>query len=301
MGSPDFALPSLRALDENFSIVGVVTQPDRPAGRGRTLSPPPVKVLAKELSVPLIQPDNLKEQGALEQLRAWGADVIVVTAFGQILRQEVLGLPKFGCLNVHASLLPRWRGAAPIQAAILHGDQQTGVTIMKMDSGVDTGPVLSQRTLQILEGDTAGSLSPKLAQQGAELLVETLPGFIRGEIIPQPQQGEATYARMLKKADGELDLTSSASELERKVRAFDPWPGTFVNWQHGRLKILQARAVGYSLDRSDETPGETGRTIIDGQPALLTSDGILILDIVQPAGKKPMAGKVFLQGARDWK
>ena len=178
MGSPDFALSTLRALHENYPVVGVVTQPDRAAGRGRELKPPPVKTLALELGIPVIQPEKLREPEAMEQLRAWSPDVIVVAAFGQILRQDVLDLPKFGCINVHASLLPRWRGAAPINAAILHGDEETGITIMKMDAGLDTGPILTQRSVRIQPDETAGSLFETLSQLGADLLLETLPGYI---------------------------------------------------------------------------------------------------------------------------
>jgi methionyl-tRNA formyltransferase len=301
MGSPDFALPTLRRLNEVFSVVGVVTQPDRPAGRGRTLTPPPVKSLANELDLPVIQPASLNEQEAKAQLRSWEPNLIVVVAFGQILRQDVLDLPQFGSINVHASLLPRWRGAAPIQAAILHGDSQTGVTIMKMDSGVDTGPLLSQQTIPLLKKETAGSLSPKLAKLGADLLIETLPAYLKGDLTPQPQQGEATYAHMLKKVDGELDLARSAQELERKVRAYDPWPGTYIDWRDGRLKILQARTVELGKIPGSETSIPDTRTIIDQQPALVTGDGVLILEMVQPVGKKPMPGEVFLRGARDWR
>jgi len=185
MGSPDFAIPSLNVLAENYTVVGVVTQPDRPAGRGRDLTPPPVKVLAQQHGLPFIQPDKLRQPEALEQLRLWHPDLIVVAAFGQILRTEVLDLPKWGCLNVHASLLPCWRGAAPVQAAILHGDDQTGITLMRMDPGVDTGPIISQRALSILPQDTAGSLGKRLAVLGAELLIETLPAYLNGQIIPR--------------------------------------------------------------------------------------------------------------------
>jgi len=187
MGSPDFSLSALGALHENYSVVGVVTQPDRAGGRGRELKPPPVKELALELGIALIQPEKLNEPEAMEKLRAWAPDAIVVAAFGQILRQDVLDLPKFGCINVHASLLPRWRGAAPINAAILHGDEETGITIMKMDAGLDTGPILSQRSVRIKTEETAGSLFDKLSTLGAELLLDTLPKYFAGEIEPRPQ------------------------------------------------------------------------------------------------------------------
>lgn len=295
MGSPEFALPTLQALAENYQVVGVVTQPDRPSGRGRSLTPPPVKVLAESLQLPVIQPERLKEPGAMEQLAAWQPEMIVVAAFGQILRRAVLDLPPFGCINVHASLLPRWRGAAPIQAALLHGDAETGVTIMKMDPGVDTGPLLSRRAGPVLPDDTAASLSARLARTGAELLIETLPAYLQGEIEPQPQdEAGATYAPMLKKEDGRLDFSAGAQELERRVRAFNPWPGAFTHWRGGLLKVHQA------LASDSPSPGSGRRLVWNGLPAIGTGRGILVLEEVQPAGKRPMPGKVFLAGAREW-
>src|ERR1041384_762811 len=186
MGSPDFSLPTLKALAQNYEVVGVVTQPDRAAGRGRELKPPPVKVLAQELGIPIIQPEKLRQPEAMEQLHLWNPDLIVVAAFGQILRKDVLYLPRFGCVNVHASLLPRWRGAAPINAAILHGDEETGVTIMKMDVGLDTGPILTQRSIPLTRDDTAGSVFQKLSQLGADLLIETLPDYLSGKLDGAP-------------------------------------------------------------------------------------------------------------------
>jgi methionyl-tRNA formyltransferase len=296
MGSPDFALPSLQELADNFSVVGVVTQPDRPAGRGRKLTSPPVKVLGGELGLPIIQPKVLKEPQAMAQLLNWLPDLVVVAAFGQILRPEVLNLPRFGCINVHASLLPKWRGAAPIQAAIAHGDQQTGVTIMKMDSGIDTGPLLSQGMIDIAAEETGGSLAQKLAQLGAELLIDTLPSYLSGDLQPQAQGGKASYAPMLNKSDGQLDFSQPAEEIERKVRAFNPWPGAFMDWKSGRLKIHRAQ-----VDDSAVLSSETGSQIeIDGYPAVITGAGSLVLMEVQPAGKKTMTGEVFLRGARDW-
>ena len=295
MGSPDFALPVLQALSEKYSVVGVVTQPDRAAGRGRGLKPPSVKNLALELGIPVMQPENLRAPEAIEQLRTWSPDVIVVTAFGQILRQEVLDLPQFGCLNVHASLLPRWRGAAPINAAILRGDKMTGMTIMKMDKGLDTGPILSQRSLRINPGETAGSLFDRLSALGAELLLDTLPGYLAGLIQPKPQpEGGATYAPMLKKGEGQLDFSLPAEELERKVRAFNPWPGAFLTWNGNLLKVHRA-SIGFDGLQIGE------RGVFLGMPAVGTPDGLLVLVEVQPAGKKPMDGKAFLAGARGWK
>jgi methionyl-tRNA formyltransferase len=297
MGSPQFALSTLRALAERYPVVGVVTQPDRPAGRGQVLSHPPIKTLADTLGLPVIQPRRLSEPQVMQQLRQWQPDLIVVTAFGQILKPEVLDMPEHGCINVHASLLPRWRGAAPIQAALLHGDAQSGVTIMRMDPGLDTGPILSQRAITVAPRDTAESLGNRLAQLGAELLIETLPAYIKGKIEPKPQDASrATYAPMLKKEAGRLDFHQPAELLERKVRAFNPWPGAFVTW-HGRyLKIHQAHAR--PAQSASPEPGAT--VIIEGRPAIATADGLLVLDELQPAGKKPMPGKVFLNGAQGW-
>jgi len=294
MGSPEFSLPTLQILSEHYMISGVVTQPDRPAGRGRTMTSPPIKILAESLGLPVIQPRRLRETQAMRQLQAWNPDLIVVAAFGQILRQEVLDLPPFGCINVHASLLPRWRGAAPVQAAILHGDEVSGVTIMKMDAGIDTGDILSQKAVPILPADTGESLGKRLAPIGADLLIETLPRYIRGEIEPVHQTEDgASYAPMLKKEDGQLDFSQPAAALERTVRAMQPWPGAFTYWQNQPLKVYKAQIASGPVK-----PGE--RLVVSGMPAIGTSQGVLVLEEIQPAGKRPMPGDVFLRGARDW-
>jgi len=207
----------------------------------------------------------------------------------------VLDLPLHGCINVHASLLPRWRGAAPINAAILHGDELTGITIMKMDPGLDTGPILSRSEIPIAPDETAGSLSHKLAQLGRELLSETLPAYLSGEMIPQPQdESLSSYAKMLKRSDGELDFTQPAQTLARMVRAFNPWPGTYLIWAGQRLKVHKAHAVGAT------SAGVGVFTTHEALPALGTAQGLLVLDEVQPSGKKAMPGDTFLRGARDW-
>ena len=295
MGTPDFALPTLRALAKTFTVVGAVTQPDRRAGRGKKLAPPPVKVLAGELEIPVFQPENINTSAALEHLTAWDADVMVVAAFGQILSPQVLTLPPHGCLNVHASLLPRWRGASPINAAILHGDAETGVTIMKMGKGLDSGPILSQRSIPIQAEDTAGSLFETLSQMGANLLVETIPPYLEGKLLPRPQDNaQTTYAPLLGKKDGELDFSLPAETLARRVRAFYPWPGTYTHWKGQRFKIHQAHAVGVT------TPGVGVFTTYEDFPAIGAKDGLLVLDKVQPAGKRAMNGDIFLRGAKDW-
>ncbi len=299
MGSPEFSLPTLQGLAKKYSVVGVVTQPDRPAGRGRILTPPPVKELAVSLGLPVIQPNRLREPDALAQLQAWQPDVIVVAAFGQILRQNVLDLPPQGCINVHASFLPRWRGAAPIQAAIAAGDAKTGVTVMKMDAGIDTGAILSQVAVDIADQDTGGTLTARLAIEGADLLLATLPDYLDGKIQPQPQDNAlATYAPMLKKEDELLDFNLPAEVLARRVRAYQPRPGTYITWEENILKILGAHALGGGEQGPDLTPGQHG--IVDKRPALGTTSGWLVLDFVQPAGKKPMPGQVFLNGAHNW-
>ena len=295
MGSPDFSLPTLRQLAQIYQVVGVVTQPDRASGRGRELKAPPVKLLAQELNIPVIQPQKLREPEAMQQLREWNPDLIVVAAFGQILKKDVLDLPKFGCINVHASLLPRWRGAAPINAAVLAGDEETGVTIMKMDVGLDTGPMLSMKRIRIKPDDTAGSLFEALSTLGADLLIETLPVYMDGKIAPEPQPEDgATYAPMLKKEDGRLDFNQSAIELERRIRAMNPWPGAWFEWNGNLLKVSK----GVVNEGRGKEVGS--RLIVDGRPAVRCADGILILDEVQPPGKKVMPGKAFLSGARDW-
>jgi methionyl-tRNA formyltransferase len=294
MGSPDFSLPTLRALAGMYEVAGVVTQPDRASGRGRELKPPPVKALAQGLGIPVMQPEKLKQPEAMEQLRAWAPDLIVVAAFGQILRKDVLVLPRYGCINVHASLLPRWRGAAPINAAILAGDEETGVTIMQMDVGLDTGPMLAKRSIRIKPDDTAGSVFQSLSTLGADLLLDTLHDYLSGKLqpVPQPEEG-ATYAPMMKKEDGKLDFTNDVNELERRVRAFNPWPGTFMDFDGTNLKVHRAH-----VQQGEASAGQ--RLIVENQPAVGARGGFLVLDEVQPAGKKPMSGKSFLSGARHW-
>ena len=294
MGSPDFAVPTLRALAAHYQVVGSVTQPDREAGRGRAIKSPPIKTLATELGLDVIQPEKLRAPEVMNQLRLWSPDLIVVAAFGQILKPDVLALPLHGCVNVHASLLPRWRGAAPIQAAILAGDSQTGVTIMKMDQGVDTGAIIHQRAIKIEDDDTAGSLSEKLSHLGADLLIETLPRYLSGELQPQTQdESKATYAPMLKKEDGLLDFAKPVEELVRRVHAFNPWPGAYFKWNGGMLKVHRAHAEA-------DNASEGQRLVCRGQPAVGARGGLLILDEVQPSGKKSMSGKAFLSGAHNW-
>ena len=259
MGTPAFALPSLSALHgmAGGQVVGVITQPDRPAGRGKKLVAGPVKRFALEQGLPVMQPARLRrvqsskptdtrQPDALEELRMLAPDLIVVAAYGQILPLSVLEIPTFGCLNVHASLLPAYRGASPITAALLDGLTETGVTIMLMDAGMDTGPMLAQARLPILADDTAASLAERLAVRGAELLIETLPVWLTGDVAPIPQAtlpGEPSVCRLVKKRDGHIDWTLPAARIERMIRAYTPWPTAFTGWKGQNFKLWQGSAI----------------------------------------------------------
>jgi methionyl-tRNA formyltransferase len=297
MGTPNYAVPTLEALADAHQVVGVVTQPNREAGRGRNLRPSPVKQVALARDLPLFQPRTLRQPEAVAHLAAWEPDVIVVAAFGQILRQDVLDLPLYGCLNVHASLLPRWRGAAPVAAAIRASDAVTGVTIMRMDAGLDTGPILEQsKPVKIEPDDTRATLKKRLAQVGADLLIRILPAYLAGDLIPRPQPEEGvTHAPQLRKEYGRINWHASAVELGRHVRAVTPWPGAFTTLQEKRLKILQATPLpGW---RGDAPPG-TIVALADGC-AVATGKGALRLEEVQLAGKRPMDIEAFLCGQRE--
>jgi len=287
MGSPAFAVPSLRAIAD--SVVGVVTQPDRPAGRGNALTPPAIKQAGLELDLPVIQPDHMRE--AIDQLRAWKPNLILVVAFGKILKQEVLDLPPLGCLNLHASLLPQYRGAAPIPAAILAGETKTGVTLMKLDAGLDTGPMLAQRTYIMNPVETASQVADGLSLMGAELLRELLPVYLSGKLDLVPQEDAlASYAPQLKKEDGLLQFTNSAEALVYRIRAMTDWPGAFVHVNGEPLKVLRAHA------QPDLTAAPGLVIQVDGCPAIGTLEGVLVLEEVQPAGKKAMDAASFLNG-----
>ncbi|HNX45398.1 MAG TPA: methionyl-tRNA formyltransferase [Anaerolineaceae bacterium] len=295
MGSPDFATPTLEELARSCEVVLVVTQPDRPAGRGRQAQPCAVKSLADSLSLPTFQPTSLRKLHVVAGLAAYQPDLIVVAAFGQILPQAVLDIPAKGCLNVHASLLPRWRGAAPIQAAILAGDDRTGVTIMQMEAGLDTGPILLQREVPLRPGTTASELSQQLAFLGAKALMEVLPSYLGGMLAPMAQNdSHSTYAPRLNKEDGLLDFSEPAQVLVRKVNAYHPWPGTFFLHNGRKLKVIEAHVHDtFSSERGE-------RYVVNGLPAMGTSEGLLVLDRVQMEGKKILPGKDFLRGQADW-
>jgi methionyl-tRNA formyltransferase len=295
MGTPAFAVPSLVALCDAHQVLGVVTQPDRRAGRGRKAVVSPVKEAALERELDVFQPESLRSPDAVQHLAQWQPDVIVVAAFGQILSAQVLDLPPHGSLNVHASLLPLYRGAAPIPAAILAGDLGTGVTIMRMDEGLDTGPILARAELAILPDDTTATLTITLAILGAQLLLETLPGWLAGRVPEQPQDASlATYCRQLEKADGRLDWSQPAVRLDRQVRACDPWPGTYTTWQGQRLKIL--RTCPLPEWAGEGKPGHL--VALEDGFGVVTGQGLLEVLEVQLAGKKPVAAGPFVRGQR---
>ena len=295
MGSPQFAVPSLRVLASNYNLIGVVTQPDRPAGRGKALRPSAVKTVAEDLALNILQPKKLRNEDVISQIQVLHPECIIVAAYGQILPQKILDIPPFGCLNIHASVLPRWRGAAPVQASILHGDEETGISIMLMDAGLDTGPILSQVRLGIQENETAGDLANRLSHIGAELLLETLPAYFSGEIGPIPQDDHlATHAPMIKKSEGALDFNKPSIQLSRQVRAFEPWPTSYFYWDGKRIVVKKASpAVWKEM--------EPGRVIfLAPYPAITTSDGVLVLEEIHPAGRKIMPGDAFLRGSPEF-
>jgi methionyl-tRNA formyltransferase len=301
MGTPEFAVTSLEALIHGgYQVVAVYTQPDKRAGRGQQIISSPVKQLALSQGLDVVQIEKFKVAGTVEKLAALAPELIVVAAFGLLLPQEVLNLPKLGCLNVHPSLLPRHRGASPVAAAVLQGDEITGVTIMLLDAGMDTGSILDQREVPISDEDTTGSLGIKLAQAGAQLLMETLPLWIEGRIKPRPQDdNKASYSKMIKKEDGEIDWHLSAQGLWRRVRAFDPWPGCYARWQDKRLKLIKV------LPLYGEKSNEPGKVVALPLPAPVTvgvetGDGVLGLVSIQLEGKRELSAEEFVRGQRDF-
>ncbi len=300
MGSPQFAVPSLEQLVINkFDIAAVYTQPDRPAGRGRGLAVSPVKTAALKWGLPVLQPENVGAAEALAELAALKPDVIVVCAFGQILPQALLDIPPRQCLNVHFSLLPKHRGASPVAAAILAGDDFTGVTIQLVRFKLDTGPVLAAASVPILPNDNTGGLTEKLSIVGAHLLQEALTDWLRGEIKPIPQdESKSDYFGRVKKEDGEIDWHLSAEDIWRRVRAYYPWPGAYTYWKGKQLKINAVAVLPGGNSK------EAGHVIalpgIDGSVAAFTGDGILVLLNVQYAGKKAMPAAEFIRGQRDF-
>lgn len=298
MGTPEFAVPSLRALAGGPYLISVVTQPDRPAGRGGKLTPPPVKVVAEELGLSVLQPAGLRDADFRAQVAALQPEVIVLVAYGEYVPPALLDLPKHGSVNLHPSLLPRWRGSTPIQSAILAGDEVSGVSIIRMDKGLDTGPIIAQRSVPIAPEETYPQLSTRLALAGAELLAAALPLWLRGEIEARPQGEEgAILTHILTKEDGLIDWTMSAEEIARRVRAFQPWPGTYTYWQGRLLKVLRARPVA-TITGTYIAPGMV-TVLTDGgakKPIIQTGQGALELIEVQLAGKPPVGARALLVG-----
>jgi methionyl-tRNA formyltransferase len=294
MGTPEFAVPSLEALlKSDDRVVGIVTQPDRPRGRGQRLSPSPVKVIAQRENIPLLQPTKMKDPSFMAELSGWKPDVIAVAAFGRILPPTILSLPSRGCINVHGSLLPKYRGAGPIQWALINGETETGITTMLMDEGMDTGAMLLQATMAIGPDDTAGSLSPRLADLGGRLLVETLAQLKAGTLTPRPQDhAQATLAPLLKKEDGAVSWTMSATSIANRIRGLTPWPGAYTFLKTERWTISRSVAL-------DETT-----SLGPGQIIALTKDaihvatgkGVLAIRELQPANGRRMPAAQYLAG-----
>jgi methionyl-tRNA formyltransferase len=296
-GTPEFAVPSLVAAAQRNEVVAVYTQPDRPAGRGRALTPSPVKLEALKRSLPVLQPETLKTELSRDALRALKPDVMVVVAYGLLLPQSILDIPKYGCWNVHASLLPRWRGAAPIQRAIEAGDAQTGACLMQMEKGLDTGPVLLKQILDIAPDETAGQLHDRLAKLGALVLADGL-GLLRAGMkpVPQPQPADgATYARKLEKSEARLDWTQPADVLARKVRAFDPWPIAEGDIAGDSVRIHRAVAIARAANAAPGTVLDAGRDGID----IACGDGALRIRVLQRAGGKAITAADYLNARRD--
>ena len=297
-GSPREAARVLGALVRaGVDVAAVYTQPDRPTGRGGKMQPTAVRREAENLGLPVWTPESWRDDEVIAGLAAWEADAFVVVAYGRILPARVLHLPRLGALNGHPSLLPRFRGTSPVQTAILEGETHTGVTIMLLDEGMDTGPILARSAPEpIRPDDTGGGLTAQLFEIGEELLVRTLRAWARGTITPEPQQeDEATVTRMLRRGDGALDWAESAARLERQVRAYDPWPGTHTRWRGRNCRVLSA-AVASGPE------GEAGEvTVVDGRPVVATGEGGLALVQVQLEGRRPVTGQEFLRGYPDFR
>jgi methionyl-tRNA formyltransferase len=304
MGSPDFALPVLRRLLESeHEVVAVCTQPDRPAGRGRALQAPPAKTLALGRGVPVFQPARVSAPDSVEELARLAPDLIVMAAYGQILRQPLLDVPRRGVLNVHASLLPRHRGAAPVAAAILAGDEETGVTILRTELALDAGPMLAQRRVPISPQDTTGTLTERLAEAGADLVMEVLPAWLEGSLSPTPQdESGATYAPTLRKEDGRVDWTLPAEDIWRRVRAFTPWPGAFTYLNSQPLRLIDTwplAATGEGQPAGTVVPCPTGADVPSQAGfAVVTGRGLLAIVRLQLAGRRALPSADFLRGQR---
>ena len=294
MGTPDFAVGTLKSLiDSAHQVKAVVTQPDKPKGRGKAMQATPVKEVAKEAGIPVLQPKRVREREVIEELEKIEADVIVVVAFGQIIPKEILTMKRYGCINVHASLLPKYRGAAPIQWAVIDGEKESGVTTMQMDEGLDTGDMLLKEAVRLEKEETGGSLFEKLSHTGAELLLKTLAGLEAGTIVPQNQGDSPTaYAKMLKKDMGRIDWEKSAAEIERLVRGLNPWPSAYTYLDGKTLKIWKADVIP---ENKGVQPGMVAVTAKDGLH-IQTGDGVLVIRELQLEGKKRMEAAAYLRG-----
>ncbi len=330
MGTPEFSVPTLECLYRaGHEVVGVVTQPDKPRGRGGAVSYTPVKEKALELKLPVYQPRRVRAAEFLETVRELAPEAIVVIAFGQILPQALLDIPRYGCINIHASLLPRYRGAAPIQWAVIHGEKESGITIMQMDAGLDTGDMLKKQTVPLAPDETGGSLHDKLMTAGGPLLLETLKEIEAGEAAPEPQIGESCYASMLDKAMGDIDWSRDAAAIERLVRGLNPWPSAYTHWKGKTLKLWRTEIVGTKetaeeagsqemrkeaagaeeagagekLDKTEnsrKTAAVCPGTVLSVEDGILVQTGAGVLRILelQLEGKKRMDADAFLRGAR---
>lgn len=298
LGTPDFAAIPLEALaqDRRFEVIGVVTQPDRPTARHRTPQPPPVKQTALRLGLPVLQPETLRDPGAVRQIAELRPDVGVIAAYGEILRRDVLAIPPHGYLNIHPSLLPRYRGPAPVAGAILAGNAETGVTVIQVSAKMDSGPILSQQRVPLPPDARTGPLTDKLFHLGTALLLGVLPPYVSGKLMPKQQNDKAaTYTRLMTRADGAIDWRASASHIERMTRAYDPWPSAYTLWQGQLLKIFAARVI--DSWKGHETPGTL---ISHGDNVLVaTGEGALELLSVQPSGKRLMSADVWRRGLRN--
>lgn len=297
MGTPDYAVGALEALiGAGHEITAVVTQPDKAKGRSGSLQPPPVKVCAAEHGIPVFQPERVKRPEAVEKLKTYEADVFIVAAFGQFLSQEILDMPPYGCLNIHASLLPRYRGASPIQHVIIEGEEKTGITIMQMDAGIDTGDILYQKELPIDRQDTYSTLYDKLTDLGGQAIVEALELLLQGALQPRKQRDEdSCYAHLITKDMGRIDFTRDALSIERLIHGMDPWPSAYTSFQGKQLKIWDAAAEGE--DVPDARPG-TVVTVGKQDFVVAAGQGLLRVRELQLEGKKRMSAHDFLLGVR---
>ncbi|MDD5043306.1 MAG: methionyl-tRNA formyltransferase [Patescibacteria group bacterium] len=298
MGTSEFAVPILEKLIKNYQIIGVFTQSDKPLGRNKELAKSPVKELALKNNLTIFQPQNLKEQNALNQIKELSPDLIVVVAYGKIIPQNIIKIPKYGVINIHGSLLPEYRGASPIQTAILNGGEKTGVTIMLIDEKMDHGPVLAKQELGITNNDTTETLSKKLSVLGADLLIKILPDYLSGKMKPTEQNHEqATFTKITTREDGQIDWFKSAEEIERQWRAFTPWPGIFTFWDGKRLKLNAIRILN-----TDNNPAQDiGKVFLidDDNMGIYCGKGSLILEKLQLEGKKELTGQEFRRGYKN--